>query len=583
MARRWLEGDNWKWSTVAGGRFRFDNPKRNSKKMKTLWKPGGLTLAAVMLVIGSLFFTPLQIQAAAEASSPNTEAKGDDNKSEGDAKNAEDNASGDAKPDDKKEKEELNVYDYDSIEKQGADNPFFTTSNLWLLLAAGLVFLMHLGFATLESGLSRSKNTVNVLFKNVFIICIGVLCYALWGFNSMYPGNTYYATAEEVGEVKTASGKVKVYAKDDKSAPAGALKVGDNYLKPAGEDNWGGYFAAGSWFGNPESKPTEAKKWNQDNLSSDYGDYNWWTDFIFQAMFAATAATIVSGAVAERIKLSSFMIFTVLLVMIAYPISGSWKWGYGFLDYGGFYDFAGSSVVHSFGGFAALACAMLLGPRKGKYTDDGIKPIPGHSMPLATIGVFLLFLGWFGFNGGSVLNADPLLVGHVFVSTALAACAGGFAAIVASWVKFQKPDLSMALNGILAGLVGITAGADTVGMGSAVIIGLIAGVLVVFSIVFFDSIKIDDPVGAISVHGICGIWGTIAVGIFSFNADHSFATQLKGTLIISGWAFAFSLVVFGAIKAIMGVRVDEEEEVQGLDLSEHGQEAYPDFTVKSES
>tara|TARA_Y100000588_G_scaffold342105_1_gene386682 strand:- start:493 stop:1107 length:615 start_codon:yes stop_codon:yes gene_type:complete len=204
-------------------------------------------------------------------------------------------------------------------------------------------------------------------------------------------------------------------------------------------------------------------------------------------------------------------------------------------------------------------------------------------MPLATIGVFLLFLGWFGFNGGSVLSADPLLVGHVFVTTALAACAGGFAAIVASWIKFQKPDLSMALNGLLGGLVGITAGADTVGMGSAIVIGLIAGVIVVGSIVFFDSIKIDDPVGAISVHGVCGIWGTVAVGIFSFNPAHTIGMQLKGTLIISAWAFLFSLVVFGIIKAVMGVRVDEEEEVQGLDLAEHGQEAYPDFTVKSEN
>ena len=443
----------------------------------------------------------------------------------------------------------VNKYKYDAIENPGADNAFFTTSNLWLLLAAALVFIMHLGFSTLEAGLSRSKNTVNVLFKNVFIICIGVLTYAVWGFNAMYPGSAY----------------------DDDGKPL-----------PADEAAWNGKVAKGSWFGNPETTQEKVDEWNNGQLSDGYADYNWWTDFIFQAMFAATAATIVSGAVAERIKLSSFMVFAVLLVMFAYPISGAWKWGGGFLDAGGFYDFAGSSIVHAFGGFAALACVIVLGPRLGKYTDSGMKPIPGHSMPLATIGVFLLFLGWFGFNGGSVLSADPLLVGHVFVTTALAACAGGFASIIVSWAKFQKPDLTMGLNGMLAGLVGITAGADTVGMGSAIIIGLIAGLIVVFSIVLFDSIQIDDPVGAISVHGVCGIWGTVAVGIFSFNPEHSFVTQLKGTLIISAWAFLFSLIVFSALKAIMGVRVSEEEETVGLDKSEHGQEAYPDFTIASE-
>lgn len=448
------------------------------------------------------------------------------------------------------------TYNYGAIKQYGVDeageakegNAFFTTSNLWLLLAAGLVFIMHLGFATLESGLCRAKNTVNVLFKNVWIISVGVLTYAFWGFNAMYPGDMM-SEDKETGEV-----------------------TGD----------WDGYFAKGSWFGNPGSTQEEIDTWNQDQLSSGYADYNWWTDFIFQAMFAATGATIVSGAVAERVKLGAFMLFAVLLVMFAYPISGAWKWGGGFLDADGFYDFAGSSIVHAFGGFAALACVIVLGPRKGKYTDTGIKPIPGHSFPLAAIGVFLLFLGWFGFNGGSVLNADPLLVAHVFCTTALAAVGGAVASIGVSWFTLKKPDLSMALNGILAGLVGITAGADTVGMGSAIIIGLIAGAIVVYAIVTFDKMKIDDPVGAISVHGVCGIWGTVAVGIFSFNPDHSVATQLKGTLIISAWAFAFSYVVFSAIKAgLGGVRVDEEEEERGLDLSEHGQEAYADFQTKS--
>lgn len=466
-----------------------------------------------------------------------------------DAAGGEEAAEEEASPQESSTTSGPNKYKYDAIEKPGADNAFFTTSNLWLLLAAALVFIMHLGFSTLEAGMSRSKNTVNVLFKNVFIICIGVLTYAVWGFNAMYPGSAY----------------------DD-----------DGKQLSAEEADWDGKIAKGSWFGNPETSQEKIDEWNNAQLSDGYADYNWWTDFIFQAMFAATAATIVSGAVAERIKLSSFMVFAVLLVMFAYPVSGAWKWGGGFLDNAGFYDFAGSSIVHAFGGFAALACVIILGPRLGKYTDSGMKPIPGHSMPLATIGVFLLFLGWFGFNGGSVLSADPLLVGHVFVTTALAACAGGLASIIVSWFQFSKPDLTMGLNGMLAGLVGITAGADTVGMGSAILIGLIAGLIVVFSIVFFDSIKIDDPVGAISVHGVCGIWGTVAVGIFSFNPEHTFGAQLKGTLIISAWAFIFSIVVFGALKAIMGVRVTEEEETEGLDKAEHGQEAYPDFTVASE-
>jgi Amt family ammonium transporter len=294
-------------------------------------------------------------------------------------------------------------------------------------------------------------------------------------------------------------------------------------------------------------------------------------DFIFQAMFAATGATIVSGAVAERVKLLPFMIFVTLLVGIAYPVIGSWHWGGGWLSGMDFYDFAGSSVVHAFGGFAALACVMILGPRAGKYVDGKIKPIPGHSMPLAAIGVFLLFLGWFGFNGGSVLSANPGPLGLVFTTTALAGCAGCLAAMFFSWIFLKKPDVSMALNGILAGLVGITAGADSMGPWAAVIVGAIAGVIVVLSIIFFDSIKIDDPVGAISVHGVCGIWGTVAVGIFG---GANLGTQIIGTLSVSVAAFVFAYIVFSIIKGIMGVRVTAEEEAEGLDLAEHGQTAY---------
>jgi Amt family ammonium transporter len=407
-----------------------------------------------------------------------------------------------------------------------AASAFFTVSNLWLLIAAGLVFIMHLGFATLESGLTQSKNTVNILFKNVFIICMGVLTYAVWGFNSMYPGD------------------------------------------------FNGFFAMGSPIPNSFADADIVA-----NMTGEYASYTYWTDFIFQAMFAATAATIVSGAVAERIKLGSFMIGATILVLICYPITGSWQWGGGWLSANGFYDFAGSSLVHAFGGFAALAAVLILGARKGKFLAGGkIRPILGHSMPLATIGVFLLFLGWFGFNGGSVLSADPQLVSLVFVTTAIAACAGGLSSIIISWVVIKKPDLSMALNGILAGLVGITAGADSMGPWAAVAVGAIAGAIVVFAILFFDKIKIDDPVGAVSVHGVCGMWGTIAVGIFG---GASLLWQIIGTVSISAFAFVTSFIIFTVVKAIFGLRVSEEEEVEGLDIGEHGQEAYPDFQIAS--
>ena len=399
----------------------------------------------------------------------------------------------------------------------------FLVNNLWLLISAFLVFTMHLGFSTLESGLTQSKNTVNILFKNVFIIAAGLLTYYFFGFNTHYPG------FEE--------------------GSAGIFK-------------WG--WTAGVAEGTVIANQTEL-----------YAGYTWWTDFIFQAMFAATAATIVSGAVAERIKLTSFMIYAVLLVGVLYPIVGSWHWGGGFLgDFlgAGFYDFAGSTVVHAFGGFAALACVIILGPRAGKYSKDGgIKPILGSNMPLATIGVFLLWLGWFGFNGGSVLNADANLVSFVFVTTALAAAGGALGAIIISWLFLKKPDLSMALNGILAGLVGITAGADAMSIVSAIIVGLIAGVIVVFSIVTLDKLKIDDPVGAISVHGTCGLWGTWAVGIFG---DANLLVQVIGSLIVAGVAFGFSAIAFTLLKGTMGIRVDEETEAKGLDVEEHGAPAY---------
>ena len=402
---------------------------------------------------------------------------------------------------------------------------FFTVSNLWLLVAAALVFMMHLGFATVESGLSQSKNTVNILFKNVFIISMGLITYALWGFNAMYPA----------------------------------------------EWSVDGIFALGSWF-DSEGATVQL-------MTAEYNNYTWYTDFIFQAMFAATAATIVSGAVAERVKLSAFMIFATLLVTFVYPITGSWKWGLGWLDAKGFYDFAGSTLVHGFGGFAALACVIVLGPRAGKYVNGQVRPILGHSMPLATIGVFLLFFGWFGFNGGSVLSADPYLVSLVFVTTALAAAAGGLGSTFAAWAYLKKPDLSMALNGILAGLVGITAGADVIAPKFAIVTGLIAGVLVVISIILLDRNKIDDPVGAISVHGVCGIFGTLAVAFFGKCPEGvgGFGIQLIGALVVGASAFVFSFAIFSILKITIGVRVTPEEESEGLDIGEHGQEAYSDF------
>jgi Amt family ammonium transporter len=292
-------------------------------------------------------------------------------------------------------------------------------------------------------------------------------------------------------------------------------------------------------------------------------------------MFAATCATIVSGAVAERIKLGSFMVFALLFVAFVYPIAGSWKWGGGFLDEMGFYDFAGSTLVHSVGGWGALVGAAMLGPRLGKYNKKGeMTPIPGSNMPLATIGVMVLWLGWFGFNGGSVLSADPNLTSFTLVTTSLAAAAGGVGAMLAYNFVSRKPDLSMALNGILAGLVGITAGADTIPPASAILVGFIAGVMVVGSVIFFDKIKIDDPVGATSVHLTCGIWGTLAVGIFSTNPEHSFGTQLIGVAVYGGFTLVSAGIIFFLVKATMGLRVSEEEEIEGLDYGEHEMHAY---------
>ena len=403
----------------------------------------------------------------------------------------------------------------------------FTVNNLWILVATCFVFIMHLGFASLEAGFVQQKNVVNILFKNSMIISIGLLTYFVVGYNLMYPGDGW---------------------------------VAEGFLGAFGPMDW----AAGAIADDAYAAAAEG--------GSTYTGYS---DFIFQAMFAATCATIVSGAVAERVKLVPFLLFATIFVALSYPISGSWKWGGGWLDNMGFYDFAGSTLVHAAGGFAALAAVILLGARRGKYRSNGqITAIPGHSMPLATIGVFLLWFGWYGFNGGSVLSADANLTSLVFVTTSLAAAAGGIAAFFTAYVMFKSYDLSMVLNGILGGLVGITAGADVVTGGSAILIGLVAGIIIPLSIVFFDkTLKIDDPVGATSVHGVCGIWGTLAVGIFGIG-EFSFVTQLIGVLAIGAFSFLTSFAIFGALKAIMGIRVDEEEEIKGLDVGEHDMHAY---------
>ena len=408
------------------------------------------------------------------------------------------------------------------------ETTILTVNNIWMMVCTALVFFMHLGFSFLEIGLTRQKNTINILFKNFFVITVGLLLYCIGGFNLMYPG----FEDGDMGILKFAGFGI--------SAPEG-----------------------GMGFGYAD------------------GGYTWWTDFLFQGMFAATAATIVSGAVAERIKLSGFMLFAILYVGLIYPIVGAWKWGGGFLDEWGFYDFAGSTLVHSVGGWGALITIYLLGARIGKFDKDGKpKALPGHNLPIASAGVFILWLGWFGFNGGSVLSADPELTSLTLVTTSLAAAAGGVAAAFFSNLLYKNFDLTMFMNGVLGGLVGITAGADQMSPTDAIIIGLIAGVIVVLGIALIDKLKLDDPVGAVAVHLICGIWGTLAVGIFGAMAGFDqFLVQLIGVGIVGAFCVATSFIILLIVKATTGLRVDKEEEINGLDLSEHGMEAYADFRI----
>jgi len=398
-----------------------------------------------------------------------------------------------------------------------------TTNNVWMMLCAALVFFMHLGFSFLEIGLTRQKNTINILFKNFFIITMGIIVYCLFGFNLMYPGDFNI--------------------------------IGNGIL---------GFAGLGL-----DSVAAADLSYNE--------GYTYWTDFLFQAMFAATAGTIISGAVAERIKINSFMLVVFLYITIVYPIVGSWQWGSGFLsEVFGFYDFAGSTLVHSVGGWGALIIIYLLGARKGKFDYNGNPvAIPGSNIPLSAAGVLILWLGWFGFNGGSVLSADPANTSLVLVTTCLAAAAGGIGAAFFSNLLYKNLDITMFMNGVLGGLVGITAGADQMGPTEAIIIGAVGGVIVVLGVAFLDKCKLDDPVGAIPVHLFAGIWGTLAVGIFGASKGFDqFMVQLASVGIVGAFCVIGALLITLFVKSIIGLRVSEEEESTGLDVSEHGTKAY---------
>ena len=405
----------------------------------------------------------------------------------------------------------------------------YALDTFYFLICGVLVMWMAAGFTMLESGLVRTKSTTEILTKNVALYSIACVMYLVMGYAIMYGGST------------------------------------------------GGYLPD-MWFGNIISNSTA------EEVIASNGDtyYSGASDFFFQVVFVATAMSIVSGAVAERMKLWSFLLFAIILTGFIYPMQGMWKWGGGFLDAAGFQDFAGSGVVHLCGATAAIAGVILLGARKGKYTDDGkVNAIPGSNLPLAAIGMFILWMGWFGFNGGSELKVSDVgeanAVADIFVNTNAAAAAGLLTALITSQFLFGKADLTMAINGALAGLVAITAEPLAWTAGYASIIGAIGGVLVVFSILAMDKIKIDDPVGAISVHGVVGIWGLLAV-CFSGNEDATLMGQLTGIVVIFAWTFVTSMIAWFIIKSVIGIRVTEQAEADGVDVSECGLAAYPEFT-----
>jgi ammonium transporter, Amt family len=426
-------------------------------------------------------------------------------------------------------------------------SPKVIADTLWTMIAGFLVFFMNLGFALVESGLCRAKNCVNILAKNFVVFGISSLAFLIIGWGLMFgDGNPFLGMS-------------------------GLFMVGGADNSPLSGDAYSGVYSSIAWATIPL-----------------------WGKFFFQLVFAGTAATIVSGAVAERIKFMSFVVFSFVMVGLIYPVTGHWIWGAGWLASFGFWDFAGSTVVHSVGGWAALAGIVVLGPRLGKFGKDGrVNPIPGHSMTSATIGVFVLWLGWFGFNPGSTMAADPKAIAHIAVTTNMAAAAASISSLITAAILLGKPDLSMILNGCLAGLVAITAGCPWVSVGSSVVIGLIAGALVVFAVLFFDKVKLDDPVGALSVHLVNGIFGTLAVGLWADSAAAPVAgpanglfygggftqlwAQLVGVATVGVYTLAVALIAWVLIKVTMGIRVSPEEEMEGLDMGEHGNLAYPDF------
>ncbi len=418
---------------------------------------------------------------------------------------------------------------------------------MWVLITAFLVFFMNLGFAAVESGFARAKNCVNIMSKNFIVFAASSLGFLFLGWGLMFgDGNGFMGLS-------------------------GLFFAGGADNSPATGDAYNGVYSAISWTGVPL-----------------------WAKFFFQLVFCGTAATIVSGVVAERIKYVSFIVFTFAMAMFIYPIVGHWIWGGGFLAGLGMFDFAGSTVVHSVGGWAALAGVLLLGPRIGKYDNGRIKAIPGHNLSLATVGTFVLWFGWFGFNPGSTMAADPGAIAHIAVTTNAAAAAAIMSATILSWILMGKPDLGMTLNGALAGLVAITAPCAFVGVGSALIIGLIAGILVVLSVRMFDKLRLDDPVGALSVHLVNGVFGTLAVGLFAQDKITGTATgdglffgggfkllgaQAAGVGATAIFVFGAAIAIWAIIKAVMGIRVSREEEIRGLDLGEHGNEAYNGFQI----
>ncbi len=413
---------------------------------------------------------------------------------------------------------------------------------MWVMSTGFLVFFMNLGFGMLESGLARSKNCVNICAKNFIVFAVATLAYYVIGWGLMFGDGSDFVGTQGLWFISGA----------------------DN--SPATGTDYQGVYSSINW----TSVPLMAK-------------------FFFQLVFAGTAATIVSGAVAERIKYNSFIIYSFFLVAFIYPVVGHWIWGGGFLADMGALDFAGSSVVHSVGGWSALAGILVLGPRLGKFGKDGkVHPIPGHNMTSATLGTLVLWFGWFGFNPGSTMAASPASIAHIALTTNFAAAAGTITATLTAWFMLKKPDLSMTLNGCLAGLVAITAPCAMVSLPNAILIGAIGGVLVVFAVIFFDKIKIDDPVGATSVHLVNGVFGTLAVAIFGnqeiCKANTGFdlptlGTQLATVGSVAAFSFFGSLVIWLALKYTIGIRVTEEEEIDGLDHGEHGNEAYPDFQI----